>query len=246
MSRRTWLVSVSIVGHVAIGVGLFASGIWKLERLESDNRLAGIGVMTPSQSMGGSPADLPEPKFKKKEQTEKKIVKDVQWEKRVAKDDSKAKNETKGGTGNGEGDGKGDDKGPGDGKATVGTCVLPPCDGAAVSPIPDPPKVVIKIPVVPPTVLNALRTSGNTQIHPSEGVKVKIKFDQKDKVVGSVKLCIQADGAIGSVSMIQSTGYPEYDQALLSGVRSWRYRPYTVNGVPTPACSPVSFVYSMR
>ena len=49
-----------------------------------------------------------------------------------------------------------------------------------------------------------------------------------------------------SVSMIQSTGYADYDLDLLNGVRTWRYRPFTVNGVPTPACSPVSFVYHPR
>ena len=62
MSRK-WLVSVSIVGHLAVGVGLFASGIWKLEKLESDHRMASIGMMVPSLASGGGQQDLPEHKF---------------------------------------------------------------------------------------------------------------------------------------------------------------------------------------
>src|SRR5262245_16809121 len=125
MSRRTWLVSVSIVGHLAIGVGLFASGIWKLEKLESDSRLAGIGVMTFAQAGGGGPADLPEPKFekKKKPETEKKVVdKNVQWDRRVdadVKPKTAAIDET-GGTGGSEGPGKGPGIGPGEGEGPAG------------------------------------------------------------------------------------------------------------------------------
>src|SRR5687767_4340389 len=120
MSRRTWLVSVSIVGHLAIGIGLFASGVWKLERLESDHRIAAIGVMTQTQAGGGSP-DLPEPKFeKKKREEEKKVVKDVQWDKRVEKSEEK-KSVEKSGDGEGEGPGEGKEKGPGkDGETTIG------------------------------------------------------------------------------------------------------------------------------
>ena len=58
MSRRTVLVSVSIVGHLAIGIGLFASGVWKLEKLESDARAPAIGMMTPALG-GGGQQDLP-------------------------------------------------------------------------------------------------------------------------------------------------------------------------------------------
>jgi len=66
------------------------------------------------------------------------------------------------------------------------------------------------------------------------------------KVVGTVKVCIQTSGAIGSVTLLARTGYPEYDQQLVEAVRRWQYNPFTVNGRPVPACSAVSFVYSMN
>jgi TonB family protein len=248
MSRK-WLVSVSIVGHLAVGVGLFASGVWELEKLESDHRMAGIGIMVPTAS-GGGQQDLPEHKFVKKEKAEKKVVKDVQWDKRVDRDDKPKVAETKAeepGDGEGEGPGIGSGKGPGDQLGDDnGDCAIPPCDGIAK--LPDPPKPPAPPPVVnvSPTIMRALRISGETQIHPSRTVKNQILADGKTQVVGTLKVCIQASGAIGAVAVLGSTKYPEYDGQLLEAARRWHYRPHVVNGVATPACSAVSFVYSIK
>lgn len=248
MSRRTWLVSVSIVGHLAIGVGLFASGIWELERLESDHRIAAIGVMTQSQAGGGGPGDLPEQKLEKKkkeQEPEKKIVKDVQWDPKAKKPEVEEKSTT--GTGGGEGDevGPGKDVGPPGNDTTNGTCALPPC-GTAPPPKPATPPPAPKAQLIPPSVMGPLRISGETQIHPPRTVKNAILGDGKNRVVGTVKVCIGKDGAITSVSTLSSTKYPEYDAQLLASVRTWRYRPYMIDGVPQPACSPVSFVYTIK
>lgn len=246
MSRRTVLVSVSIVGHLAIGFGLFASGIWKLEKLDSDYRLAGIGVMVPPVAAGGSPEALPEAKFVKKPPQDKRIAKNVQWDKRVEPNDPKPA-ATTGEPGNGLGTGTGESIGPGDGDTDGATCALPPC-GGGLPPLPEPPAAPPPPTPkpVPPQVMAALRISGETQIHPAAGVKSQIIHDRRSRVIGTLKVCIQASGAIGSVTVLSSTKYPEYDRQLADAARRWRYRPYVVDGVPTPACSAVSFVYSIK
>ena len=247
MSRRTWLVSVSIVGHLAVGIGLFASGVWKLEKLESDNRLAGIGVMTPTLASGGNPGALPEHTFKKKEKVEKKVVKGVQWDKKNVVDDKPKIAQTEG-EGEGEGVGKGNGKAPGDqdGVPDGVTCTVEPCGGIVPPPEPpkppDPPKVVM----VPPAVMQALRISGDTQIHPSRVVQNQILADGKAKIIGTIKVCIQPSGAIASATLLGTTKYPEYDQQLLEAARRWHYRPFTVDNVAVGACSAVSFVYSIK
>lgn len=248
-SRKTWLVTISVAVHGAIGVGLFASGIWKLEKLESDHRMASIGLMIPTMASGGSP-DLPKHEFVKKEKVEKTVAKNVQWDKRVEDDKDKPKEVTSGETGDGEGEGPGIGKGKGPGDNIDGTtdgepCAAPPCGGVAKLPdppkVPDPPGVTI-----PPMIMQGLRRSGDTQIHPSRNVKNQIIDDGKVKVVGNLKVCIQPTGAIGSVTLLSSTKYPEYDQQLIEAVRRWHYNPYTVNGRPVSACSAVSFVYSIK
>jgi TonB family protein len=242
--RRTTLVTVSIVGHLAIGIGLYASGAWKLEKLEHDFKAPGIGIMTPSMG-GGGQQDLPKHEFKKKEKVEKKIAKDVQWDKRVETDKATAKVASEE-PGDGEGEGPGKGPGPG-GPGETGTCVLPPCGGEPVPEpvkLPDPPKLT-PVPVSP-VVMAALRISGETQIHPSNVVKQQMVREDNTRVVASIKVCIQASGAIGTVSMLGTTKYPAYDQQILETARRWRYRPHMVNGVATPACSAVNFVYSIK
>ena len=241
--RRTTLVTVSIAGHFALGLGLYASGIWKIERLESDHRLAGIGVMTPTQAAGGSP-DLPAPKFQKKE-TEKKIVKNTQPAKHHEEDKPTTQVSTTSGTGNGGGGGITD--GPEIGGPPGDPCTTPDCAPPVVeTPKPSEPPKQLEVHTIAPNIMSALRIQGDTQIHPSNNVKNQILSDGKTKVVGTLKVCIQATGAIGSVAVIGSTKYPEYDQTLVEAVRRWQYRPFTVNGTPHPACSAVSFVYSIK
>jgi TonB family protein len=250
MSRRTWLISVSVVGHLAVGVGLFASGVWKIEKLDSDSRMASIGIMTPVMASGGGPQDLPAPNFVKKEKTEKKVVTNVQWDKRVEDDKAKDKKLSESGEepGEGEGPGKGKGKGPGDqeGEPEGEPCLAPPCGGVAK--LPEPPKLPVLPPVVnvPPQIMAALRISGETQIHPSRVVQNQILADGKSEAVGTLKVCMQPSGAIASVSVISSTKYPEYDQQLLAAARRWHYRPHTVDGVAVGACSAVRFVYSIK
>jgi hypothetical protein len=46
------------------------------------------------------------------------------------------------------------------------------------------------------------------------------------------------------VSQIKSTGFPAYDTKLQRGIRTWRYRPYMLDGKAVPVCSAVVFVYT--
>ncbi|HLL24922.1 MAG TPA: energy transducer TonB [Kofleriaceae bacterium] len=241
--RRTTLVTVSIAGHFAVGIGLFATGVWKLERLEADRRVASIGIMIPTESAGGSPAAPAQTLEKKKEK--KRVAKNVQWDKTVERDDTPVARET-GGDGAGDGPGTGDDVGAGTNGPPGGECALPPCDVAAPLPDPPEPKPPEAPKLIPPAQMQALRIAGETQIHPSRVVKTQILADGNSKVIGNVKVCIDASGGVTSVGLLGSTRYPAYDDQLLAAVRSWRYRPYSIDGVAKPVCASVAFVYSIK
>ena len=70
--------------------------------------------------------------------------------------------------------------------------------------------------------------------------------DGRDRVRATIKLCLDKKGLVQRVSLLSSSGYDAYDRRLMSEMKSWRYRPYTVAGTPTPVCSPVVFVYALR
>ena len=114
------------------------------------------------------------------------------------------------------------------------------CSATCLVEVKPPPATVL------PSVLQALRTSGETQVHPGEVDQSQMIHDGVGRVEAIVKLCITADGSVGQTRLLRSTKYPAYDAVLLAAVRDWRYQPFRVNGTAVPACSTVRFVYTIE
>jgi TonB family protein len=91
-----------------------------------------------------------------------------------------------------------------------------------------------------------LRISGETQIHPSTATRNMMMRANASSTTAVILLCIATDGRVASATMQRSTTYGDYDQALLSAMHAWRYRPYRVNGAVVPACGIVNFEYKMQ
>ena len=262
MSHR-WLVVVSGLAHLAVAGGLFISGVWRIERLEKPKLyLRGLGVMMPEPAPSGG-AHIPDKptiirKQKVHERVQPVVVKHDEVKDTLKDDDN---------TGNAPGPGKPDDKGTcfencGETKAAAPVCGDGALDGSEqcddgntasgdgcssscrLEALPPPPPVQPK--VLPPQVLKALRISGETQVHPSTSTQSMMMRARDTSVHGSILLCIGTDGRVASASLSRSTGYSDYDQALVSAVRGWRYQPYRLNDVAVPACSTVTFAYSMH
>jgi protein TonB len=120
--------------------------------------------------------------------------------------------------------------------------------GAVAAPPPPPPPPPPAPPAnVAPQALDANRISGEKNIVPDDVTKTEIGRSGKDKIVGSYKLCITAEGNINSVVQLKSTGFPSYDQKIQGTIRGeWRYRPFMVNGKAAPVCTAVTFIYTQR
>jgi cysteine-rich repeat protein len=102
--------------------------------------------------------------------------------------------------------------------------------------------------IIPPSLLTGLRISGETQIVPPDVVKTEMLRDGKERTVGSFKLCMDTSGRISSISpQGKGTGYGPYDAKIVTTMRTWRYRPYLLNNkTAVPACSVVTFVYTIK
>ena len=260
MSRR-WLVVVSISAHLCILAGVFVSGVWRIERLDPGRAQFRLGLQPPAPPApsGGKAPDAPKipPKVPPKtiphgpvQPTPKQP--EVTKQPEIGGDDE-----------------VGLGKGPGT-PTDIGTCTencgqgppapppAPVCgngtveageqcdDGGASEHCTATCRIVVKPIAVAPSTLSALRTSGETQVHPSSVTQSQMAREGRNRVEGLVNLCVTAGGAVTSVSLRNSTSYPDYDQRLLEAVRDWRYRPYMVNGAPVPVCSVVKFVYQIN
>ena len=273
MSRR-WLISISLIAHAGLGVGAYVLGAWRFDRLDFERRATALAVIMPGAppAEGGHAPEAAAAPLKQNPK-KRRLTKDVtqptpKLPPETVAETSVANTGTEG-NGTGEGEGEGTGTGIGDGTP----CTSPDCggsggdgppavcgngtvelgeacddgnraagDGCSATCASEPPKTV----VVAPTVLTGLRLAGDTQIHPPTTVKTQMQRGGRDRVAGTVKLCLDARGSVASVAMIGTTKYSAYDAVLLDKVRTWRYRPYTVNGAAVPACSTVTFQYSMR
>jgi periplasmic protein TonB len=58
---------------------------------------------------------------------------------------------------------------------------------------------------------------------------------------GIFRICVSADGRVSGVTMLKSAD-PLVDQDWMAKIRSWQYRPYSVDGRPVAFCHPARIV----
>lgn len=77
------------------------------------------------------------------------------------------------------------------------------------------------------------------------GVRVLIALSATGPVTFTVavRICLDTAGRPASVTLLSSSGYAGHDADLANGVATWRCRPLTVDGEPTPACGRVNVNY---
>ncbi len=241
-------------------MGLFVSGIWRLQRLSAEHRAhTDLTVMLPPPEPSGGPvaAKVTMPPRKQPHVVTRTVQPTVPRLPEI-------QDATGGGEPRGPGAGPGaptdtgdctegcraaspdpvcgdgtvetgeqcDDQNTADGDGCSATCQLEPRPRPTA--------------MVPPGVLLGLRIAGDTQVHPDAVAQNLMVRDNASRVRGVVKLCIATYGSVAHTAMLVSTRYDSYDAALLSAVRGWRYQPYTIHGAPVAACSTVTFVYTLR
>ena len=122
----------------------------------------------------------------------------------------------------------------------IAACQLRYVPSAVPPPPPPPPAPVL----APPTAIEKLRIGGTREIAPDATTRQRIIAAKRDRVIGSLKLCLDATGAVEIVKLLKSTGFDAYDAELVAGMRAWGFKPYLVDGNPTPVCTAATFIYS--
>ncbi len=229
--RPKWaapLLTGVLLLHVAIFMTMWAKTIWDIDQLDRPKNSVDLAIATPPPPPPAPPKGAVKPQDVKI--TPKKVrVKDIVQPVKIEKQEVVAPIVT--GDSNGVEEG-GDANGVPNGD--IGSVVAAP---PPPPPPPPPPRNVA------PQVLDANRIAGEKEISPDEVTKTEIKRSGQDRVMGSFKICITAEGNIKDVRQMKSTGFAAYDAKILAGMREWRYRPFTVDGKPQPACTAVSFIY---
>lgn len=61
-----------------------------------------------------------------------------------------------------------------------------------------------------------------------------------------LRLLVRADGTVGSVEVLVSSGFPELDRAAADALSRWRFEPATRDGAPTDAYYLVWVTFALR
>ena len=120
-----------------------------------------------------------------------------------------------------------DEPGEGSGKG-------PPCEGASCDGAPPPPTTFVA-----PNV-----ASGQLAIDP-HAEPYRVKLPPALNRAGMrlwllAKICVRSDGQVERVSLIRGAD-GTLDPLVLAMLKTWRYRPYSVNGRPVPFCTNVRY-----
>lgn len=229
------VLGAALAFHIIVFVTMWVKSIWDIESLDHPKSGTDIAIAPPP------PPPPPPPKGGAKPQEvqlqPKKIkVKDIVQPVKIEKQEPQ-KVEEVGQVDGEEGGVEGGQVGGvvgGDLSGVVQEALPPP-------PPPAPPQIIA------PNALEQQRIAGEKQIHPDDVTKTEIQRSGKDKVVGGFKVCITAGGDIANVTQVKSTGFPAYDNKILSTIkREWRYRPFNVNGKNVPVCTAVTFFYVQK
>lgn len=246
---KTAVIVGSAVAHAGVIAGIAIAAMWHVEKLDVSMGPDITYRVPPPQ---GSSAPPPAGKLDvMKAKVEKPKIKPppIHQPLEVKKDTPLVTTGATTGTdaakpGGGGGDGTDPNAPPG----STGKCTTPgACDGIDTD---EPPVIEEKVIVKPPPILEpklarGLRISGNEQIHPPEMVRVDMLHQGKSQLMATIQLCVDTDGRVDQIRMLRSSGFKDYDAKLVGEIRSWRYRPYRVNGVVSGMCTVTVFNYRM-
>jgi protein TonB len=228
------VIVVAIAAHVVFVVGIVVKEMWAAPMLDVPSSGVDLAVAPPPPPPPPPPASSKKLEAQKDRKPKKiKVTETVQPIK--PEDRPEDKQEASEDTGEEGGEEGGVEGGVAGGiSGGIGTAPPPP------PPPPAPPQNIA------PTALEQQRISGDKNIFPDDVTKTEIQRAGKTQLTVPVKVCLDRAGNIASVKIMKSSGFPAYDQKLNREINKWKYRPFSVNGNPTPVCSAIMFIYRQK
>lgn len=53
-------------------------------------------------------------------------------------------------------------------------------------------------------------------------------------------------GGVKSVNILKASGFDAYDKKIKSEMKSWKYKPFMVNGKAAPVCTAITLIYVQK
>jgi protein TonB len=99
--------------------------------------------------------------------------------------------------------------------------------------------------MIRPAELAAHRIVGETRVVPDDDTQSAMRRAGTTRLVGIAEVCVDASGEVSQISLRRSCGFDAYDRTVQAALSAWAFRPYVVDGDPTPVCSVVTFLFTL-
>lgn len=248
--RRRWLwlaIASSVLVHLSLVAFLVVSALWQLEKLSAEQRPVyyAATVGPPSVVLGGSP---PPPKAEKTHTKKRanRLTQPSRDAESQADDQSLTLSDDDPGYGTPDGVPGSTGTDPFGGGGITGTGTPQPDPIGEMEAPPLPPEKPKPPEIVPAKLIEGSLVSGDPKIHPPDEVRSAMQTAGQTQLVTTVEMCLDRSGRVSRLRLIKSSDYTSYDDKILGEMRSWRYRPYEVNGQGIPICTAITFLYRMR
>lgn len=93
--------------------------------------------------------------------------------------------------------------------------------------------------------IQKLRVGGSTRIMPSRPVLSDMGRNQQTRLRGIFRPCMDKAGRVTEVRVMRSTGYGEYDDDVVAGVKKWLHSPYRVDNKAVHVCWQLEYAYTL-
>lgn len=242
-SRRRITVVISVLVHAAAGIAAIAYSFWHVEEISPPtvtvtfvSAAAAPPPPPPPPPLGGGAAPkhprVARPKTATPTQPEQPKPVETPVKAPVVETPKAAPTEAPAKAP--EGDGSGSGRGAGSKNGVAGGVPGGVANGVVGGAVGAPPTMKPKF--LPPAMGAQLKLSGADPDFPPRLATPGARY------LVVAKICVSVAGAVDSVT-IQKHAEPTLDGNVVTTVKTWRFRPETVNGMPVPFCTFKNFEF---
>lgn len=120
------------------------------------------------------------------------------------------------------------------------TVKQPPATDPA-PPEPQTPPVSASPRIVASSALMPLLIAGERQPRADRKTAAKLR-EVNRKAIAVYKVCVDAHGQVTGSKKLRASGYATYDLLVEAAIATWLFKPFEVDGHPTPVCTAVTFI----
>lgn len=95
-------------------------------------------------------------------------------------------------------------------------------------------------------IMPSKRIAGHAVVAPDDEDRAAIRRTPDRRAASTWQLCLDRDGAVAGLTMMESSGFPRYDERVAAALATFRYTPVEVGGRRVAVCTVLTMIYQLK